>query len=146
VIADGPTLYATYCGNCHGALGGSTKGGATAASIQAAISGNVGGMGSLSTLSATQVSAIANALATIPPTSAPCGSCHAIPPASGEHGEHRRLSCASCHGVGYSSSSVSAVTHNNGGVDLNSTIGWASVSKTCSNSCHGKKSWFESDD
>lgn len=146
VIADGPTLYATYCGNCHGALGGSTKGGATAASIQAAINGNVGGMGSLSTLSSTQVSAIAGALATIPPTSAPCGSCHAIPPRSGEHGEHRRLSCASCHGVGYSSSSVSAVTHNNGGVDLNSTIGWASVSKTCSNSCHGKKSWFESDD
>ena len=146
VITDGPTLYGSYCASCHGALGSSTKGGATATRIQAAIGGNVGGMGSLSTLSATQVTAIANALASIPPTSAACGSCHAIPPSSGEHGEHRRLSCASCHGVGYSSTSVSAATHNNGVVNLISAIGWASASKTCSNSCHGKKSWIGSDD
>jgi len=146
VITDGPTLYGSYCAGCHGALAGSTKGGATAARIQAAIDGNVGGMGPLSTLSATQVTAIASALASIPPTSAACGSCHAIPPNSGEHGEHRKLSCASCHGVGYSSTSVSAAGHNNGAVNLTSAIGWVSTSKTCSNSCHGKKSWTGSDD
>jgi len=146
VTTDGPTLYGLYCASCHGALASSTKGGATAARIQAAIGGNVGGMGSLSTLSATQVTAIASALALIPPTSAACGSCHAIPPSSGQHGEHRKLSCASCHGVGYSSTSVSAATHNNGAVNLTGTIGWVSTSKTCSNSCHEKHSWIGSHD
>ena len=146
VVTDGPTLYGMYCASCHGALASSTKGGASAAGIQSAISGNVGGMGSLSKLSTTQVAAIASALAVIPPTSAACGSCHAIPPNSGEHGEHRRLSCASCHGVGYSSTSVSAATHNNRVVNLSGAIGWVGTSKTCSNSCHGKKSWIDSDD
>jgi hypothetical protein len=146
VVTDGPTLYGMYCASCHGALASSTKGGATASRIQAAIGGNTGGMGSLSTLTSTQVSAIADALALIPPTTAACGSCHAIPPASGEHGEHQRLSCANCHGVGYSSSSVSAATHNNGAVDLTSSIGWNSTSMTCSNSCHDRKSWVGGDD
>jgi mono/diheme cytochrome c family protein len=146
VITDGPTLYGTYCASCHGALGSSTKGGATASRIQSAISANTGGMGSLSTLSAAQVSAIADALASIPPTTAACGSCHSIPPASGRHSKHNRLSCASCHGVGYSSTSVSAATHNNGAVDLIGTIGWNSTAKTCSNSCHGQKSWTGSGD
>ena len=146
VVTDGPTLYGMYCAGCHGALASSTKGGATASRIQAAIGGNTGGMGSLSTLTSTQVSAIADALALIPPTTAACGSCHAIPPASGEHGEHQRLSCANCHGVGYSSSSVSAATHNNGAVDLTSSIGWNSTSMTCSNSCHDRKSWVGGDD
>jgi mono/diheme cytochrome c family protein len=147
VVTDGPTLYGSYCASCHGALASSTKGGATAARIQAAISGNTGGMGSLSTLSATQVTAIAEALASIPPTSAACGSCHAIPPATGRHAKHRRLSCSNCHGVGYSSTSFAAATHNNRVVNLVGTIGWVSTSKTCSNSCHGKESWIgESDD
>jgi mono/diheme cytochrome c family protein len=137
----GPTLYGLYCASCHGALASSTKGGATVARIQAAITSNTGGMGTLSTLSAIQVTAIASALALIPPTTAACGSCHAIPPATGKHGQHQTQSCAVCHGVGYSSTSVSAVTHNNGVVDLTGTIGWTSTSKTCSNSCHGQESW-----
>jgi mono/diheme cytochrome c family protein len=146
VVTDGPTLYGLYCASCHGALAGSTKGGATADRIQAAINGNAGGMGSLAALSATQVTAIASALALIPPTTAACGSCHAIPPASGRHGKHSKLSCSSCHGVGYSSTSVNAATHNNGIVNLIGTIGWSSSSQTCSNSCHGKKSWIGSGD
>ncbi|UCG98526.1 MAG: hypothetical protein JSW31_05450, partial [Burkholderiales bacterium] len=67
VVTDGPTLYGMYCASCHGALASSTKGGATASRIQAAISGNTGGMGSLSTLTSAQVSAIADALASVAP-------------------------------------------------------------------------------
>ena len=146
VVTDGATLYGSYCASCHGALASSTKGGATAARIQAAIAGNAGGMGSLSTLSAIQVTAVADALAAIPPTSAACGSCHAIPPATGKHAKHRRLSCASCHGVGYSSTSFAAATHDNKVVNLIGTIGWVGTAKTCSNSCHGKESWIGGSD
>ena len=66
---DGPTLYANHCAACHGALAGSTKGGATLARMQSAITGNIGGMGYLSTLSTTQLQAIASALAPAAPTS-----------------------------------------------------------------------------
>ena len=66
---DGPTLYANHCAACHGALAGSTKGGATLARMQSAIAGNVGGMGFLSTLSTAQLQAIASALAPAAPTS-----------------------------------------------------------------------------
>lgn len=59
---DGVTLYANNCAGCHGPLATSSKKGRTAAQIQAAINGNVGGMGFLSTLTATQVQAIATVL------------------------------------------------------------------------------------
>jgi hypothetical protein len=70
---NGTTLYANKCAGCHDALTTSTKKGATAAEIQAAIAANAGGMGSLSTLTALEIQAIATALAvTQPPTPAAC--------------------------------------------------------------------------
>jgi mono/diheme cytochrome c family protein len=145
-VTDGATLYASNCASCHGALASSVKAGATAARIQTAITNNIGGMGYLSTLSVTQVGAISTALATVtPPTTPPpaCGSCHAIPPATGTHSKHasRNIACATCHGAGYSSTAVNAATHNNGTKNLTTTIGWNTASRSCSNSCHGSRSW-----
>jgi mono/diheme cytochrome c family protein len=144
--ADGTALYASGCASCHGALAASTKGGTSAASIQSAIGANQGGMGSLSTLSSVQVAAIAKALAAIAPapvTAATCGSCHAIPPANGRHAKHVKeaVSCANCHGTGYSTSSVVAALHNNGVKDLASNTAWNASTRSCANACHGKESW-----
>jgi mono/diheme cytochrome c family protein len=86
--ANGTTLYTTDCASCHGALASSAKLGATPARIQSAISGNTGGMGSLSSLSVADVQAISTALAgtgtTVTPTptdgaalfSTYCSRCH----------------------------------------------------------------------
>jgi len=140
--ADGPTLYANHCAACHGALASSTKGGATLTRMQSAIAGNVGGMGSLSILSATQLQAVVSALALVPPAPSPaCGSCHGLPPRTGEHGEHKSRSCSTCHGEGYGSTTVNPVTHNNGVKELVASIGWNAASRSCANSCHGKHSW-----
>ncbi|MBT1070249.1 putative Ig domain-containing protein [Pelotalea chapellei] len=59
---NGAALYATNCAGCHGPLATSSKRGSTAAQIQAAINGNVGGMGFLSVLTSAEVQAIATAL------------------------------------------------------------------------------------
>ncbi len=59
---DGVLLYQNNCQSCHGVLQSSAKTGRTAAQIQAAINGNVGGMGSLSGLTTGQVQAIADVL------------------------------------------------------------------------------------
>lgn len=59
---DGAALYSQYCAGCHSALASSNKRKATASQIQSGISGNVGGMGYLSSLSAAQIQAIATAL------------------------------------------------------------------------------------
>lgn len=145
-VADGAALYASNCAGCHGPLASSAKAGATAARTQTAINGNVGGMGYLSTLTSVQVSAIATALAGVaPPTTPPtatCGSCHAIPPVTGKHTFHKsRATCATCHGTGYSTTAVNSATHSNGVKNLTTTIGWNATSRSCSNSCHGSKSW-----
>jgi fibronectin type 3 domain-containing protein len=70
-----------------------------------------------------------------------CGSCHTIPPATGEHAFHvnsRGISCSSCHGTGYSATTTNAATHNNGTVNVVSTIGWNAASSTCASpGCHG---------
>ncbi|HLO26108.1 MAG TPA: cytochrome c, partial [Geobacteraceae bacterium] len=55
-------LYTQYCAGCHGDLATSEKRGATASAIQSAITGNKGGMGSLSFLTSAQINAIAAAL------------------------------------------------------------------------------------
>jgi cytochrome c2/cytochrome c553 len=60
---DGAALYETNCAQCHNPLATSTKAGATAEDIQAAIDNNTGGMGGLSFLTAEEVQAIADALA-----------------------------------------------------------------------------------
>jgi predicted phage tail protein len=72
-----------------------------------------------------------------------CGGCHAIPPAIGKHSFHNSLGydCSRCHGTGYSKTAVTATTHMNGVTNLASTIGWNATSRSCSNSCHGTKSW-----
>jgi len=79
---------------------------------------------------------------TLAPAAA-CGSCHAIPPATGQHAFHtnKRIGCVTCHGSGYSSTTVNTATHNNGNVDLSSSIGWNATSSSCSNSCHGSNAW-----
>jgi mono/diheme cytochrome c family protein len=59
--AEGTTLYGSNCAGCHGALASSSKKGATPSQIQAGISGNAGGMGSL-TLTADQILSISIAL------------------------------------------------------------------------------------
>ena len=140
--ADGPTLYANHCAACHGVLASSTKGGATLTRTQSAISGNAGGMGPLAALSTIQLQAIVSALAPVaPPPSPACGSCHGLPPRTGEHGEHKSRSCGACHGAGYSSSTVNSVTHDNGLRELLASTGWNPTNRSCANSCHGKESW-----
>ncbi|BCS53250.1 fibronectin type III domain-containing protein [Geobacter sp. SVR] len=59
---DGLALYSAKCASCHNPLAISEKKGRTATQIQAAITANKGGMGSLSTLAAEQVQAIAEVL------------------------------------------------------------------------------------
>lgn len=92
-VEDGALLYSSNCSTCHGTLAVTGKRGATAARIQSAINNNSGAMGSLSTLSAAEIQAIADVLAVSPapvPTPAPapdpidgaslystyCGGCH----------------------------------------------------------------------
>jgi cytochrome c len=143
---DGAALYASGCASCHGPLASSSVAGASAGSIQSAIAGNKGGMGSLSTLTPAQISAIAGALAGAAPGpigGPACGSCHALPPATGRHSKHRGegVSCAACHGSGFSTTTVNDAVHNNGVKNLVAAIGWKAAGRTCSNSCHKTESW-----
>jgi mono/diheme cytochrome c family protein len=57
---DGQALYTSFCADCHGPSG---KRGRSASAIASAIARDAGGMGSLSSLSADQVAAIADYLA-----------------------------------------------------------------------------------
>jgi mono/diheme cytochrome c family protein len=142
VSADGTMLYASWCGSCHNVLATSSKGGRTATQIDSAIKGNAGGMGYLSTLTAAEIQAIADALATTSTPPPACGSCHTIPPSTGRHTFHRsRATCATCHGAGYSTTAVNSATHANGVVNIASTPGWNPTTRSCSNSCHGSERW-----
>jgi hypothetical protein len=77
-----------------------------------------------------------------PPPTQSCTTCHAIPPANGKHVFHQsRATCATCHGTGYSTTTVNASTHQNGVKNLAAAAGWNATSRTCANSCHGTKSW-----
>jgi len=75
-----------------------------------------------------------------------CTSCHGNPPSTGQHaplnGNHG-FGCNLCHGTGYSSTAVAVATHVNGvkNVSAGNPPGWDSASRTCSNACHGTKSW-----
>ncbi len=139
---DGPSLYANHCAACHGALASWAKAGATLTRMQGAINGNIGGMGYLSALSVTQLQAIESALASVTPIpAATCGSCHKIPPSTGQHGEHKSRSCNTCHGAGYSSTTVNTTTHGNGIKELAGSAGWDATARSCTNSCHGRHRW-----
>lgn len=69
-----------------------------------------------------------------------CGSCHAIPPTVGSHSPHSFTTCATCHGTGYSSTTVNAATHMNGAKDVTNSI-WNATTRSCASSCHGARSW-----
>ena len=72
-----------------------------------------------------------------------CGSCHAIPPASGQHSFHvssRGYACSACHGSGYSSSTVNSATHMNGALTIGGSLSSFNGS-TCTNTCHGSRTW-----
>ncbi len=79
-------------------------------------------------------------------TQASCGSCHGLPPSTGQHGprnsHHRDVSCGTCHGAGYSPTTVNALTHVNGTKEV-SAPGWDPASRSCANSCHDgeRHSW-----
>lgn len=88
---DGALLYNSNCSGCHGTLAVTGKRGATAARIQSAINNNTGAMGSLSTLTTSQVQAIATALSSTTPTPAP-----APVPTDGK--TLYSTYCSSCHG------------------------------------------------
>jgi hypothetical protein len=75
------------------------------------------------------------------PSAPACGSCHAIPPAIGKHSIHAFTSCATCHGAGYSISTVNESTHLNGIKNVGGISGWNETARSCSNSCHGTRSW-----
>lgn len=72
-----------------------------------------------------------------------CGTCHAIPPNIGQHVFHTNIGyvCATCHGTGYSSTTVNTATHLNGVVNVVNTINWNPTTQSCSPSCHGTRSW-----
>ena len=108
----------TGCQNCHG---GTTSNGATVTGYAMHINGRVEG--------------------------GTCGSCHALPPATGAHAMHadpakKGYDCNLCH-AGYSmkDSSVALSTHNNGRADVNGALEggtYSGATKTCSNTyCHG---------
>lgn len=59
---DGIALYTAKCAGCHNPLQISEKKGRTVTQIQGAINANRGGMGTLSTLTASQIQAIADVL------------------------------------------------------------------------------------
>ncbi|WP_020677121.1 c-type cytochrome [Geopsychrobacter electrodiphilus] len=84
----GESLYANYCATCHGALAVTAKPGRSAAAIQSAIN-NIGAMSSLSSLTSTQIQAIANAL-----PAAPVVGPGTPPDGTALYGTN----CASCHG------------------------------------------------
>ena len=129
VPTDGPGLYGYYCAACHNPLATSSKGGATATKISAAIASNRGAMASLSALTENQVTLIATALVPIAPPA--CGSCHGVTLrnlGTGRHNTHATepsgaeaaqftaaTSCGICHGAGYTTSSNgNLLTHNDG--------------------------------
>ncbi|MBI5102563.1 MAG: hypothetical protein HZB33_12115, partial [Nitrospirae bacterium] len=93
----------TYCSGCHGPLATSAKLNKTAAQIQGAINGNIGGMGSpaLMSLTPTQVSAIATALvsATPPPPAGPYHPANWYRDHRNYAGQNGVSTCTACHGA-----------------------------------------------
>ncbi len=154
--SDGATLYANYCAGCHGSLASTAilPMNKNVAGVTAALA-TVVSMSSLNvTLTAGQVAAIASALAATPvapptaavpaPPSLACGTCHSIPPATGRHAFHypRRVSsCGTCHGSGYSATAVNSATHNNGLINVATSLNWNASNGSCAPACHGSQRW-----
>ena len=73
--------------------------------------------------SAASAQATATTNAPAPPPA--CGTCHTIPPASGQHAFHvgtLGFSCSICHGTGYSATTVNAATHANGVINVQTML------------------------
>jgi len=105
---DGGASYDANCGSCHGFGAATTKPGATVARIDAGIA-TVPSMASLSVLSAVEVQAIADFLASVaqPPP----------PPGTGNGEASYDTNCGSCHGFGANSGKAGAtVARINGGI------------------------------
>jgi len=99
---DGLALYDTNCGNCHGFGTATTKPGATVARIDAGIA-TVPSMASLSVLSAEEIQAIADFLATVTPPPPP-----PPPPGPIDGAASYDANCGSCHGFGVASTKAGA--------------------------------------
>lgn len=84
---------------------------------------------------------------TVNGTQGKCGTCHALPPSTGQHklSSHRNLSCAACHGSYYSSTSVRVSDHINGMKDVggpgSEIQSWNAGNLTCDPTCHGSERW-----
>lgn len=81
-------------------------------------------------------------VATNAPPAQTCGTCHAIPPNLGRHSIHAGAGydCSTCHGAGYSSTSVTAPTHMNGVKNVTLSA-WNATTRTCASYCHGSRAW-----
>lgn len=66
-----------------------------------------------------------------------CTSCHGQPPATGKHSFHvkdQNKACVECH-------QLTSALHDNGVVNLVSSITYSFTSYSCSPSCHGTEKW-----
>jgi predicted CxxxxCH...CXXCH cytochrome family protein len=77
---------------------------------------------------------------------AECGSCHGLPPATGQHVRHvgatfggRSIICSTCHGVGTDELLVASM-HVNGRVDV-TLPAWSPATSSCAQACHGPEQW-----
>jgi mono/diheme cytochrome c family protein len=120
-ILDGAALYNQHCSGCHG----SSKQGKSVSAIQNAISSNTGGMGSLKSLTAAQISAISGAVTTITPTPIQTFTPTPVPtlntaPAPAKTWATYNQYCSGCHGTSKQGSSVAAIqtgiSNNSGGM------------------------------
>jgi mono/diheme cytochrome c family protein len=135
---DGTALYTSNCAGCHGPLGTSSKLGATLTRIQNAISGNFGGMGTLSnTLTVNQLQAVTTALNT-PSSGTSTGGTSGTSTGGTTSANGATLyatDCAGCHGALASSSKLgattariqSAIAGNSGGMGSFSSLSAADI-------------------
>jgi mono/diheme cytochrome c family protein len=93
---DGATLYSLNCASCHGPLATSSKLGSTATQIQNGIS-NISNMNFLTSLTTSQIQAIADVLKTTDPIPTPTDGASLY-----------AAKCASCHGPLATSSKLGA--------------------------------------
>ncbi len=127
---DGAAIYASRCAACHGVIASSNKIGTTIERVQTAIVGNVGRMGSLSTMTALEVQAVVASLN--PPGSTPAPLATSTPSTSSNQDGASLYSanCAGCHGALGSSAKVgmtlarlqSATNNNIGGMGFLSQL------------------------
>ncbi len=74
-----------------------------------------------------------------------CTSCHGGPPATGDHlRTPHRVACSTCHGNGYSATTVNKALHLNGVKNAGgagSSITYNAATRACSPTCHGTQTW-----